>query len=542
MTTKILTTTIASLSVVAGMASQKPNIVIVYADDISAREFPVYESSVWSPPNGGNTSDINYRAKTPVMEELARKGVIISTCWAAPLSSPSRAQMMTGRYASTQKWWLNGDCGKYKNPTTGKQETWPLFESSPLQLGRVAQKGGYATVWAGKTQMSYTDVSIDKYGFDEGCYTPGDLSNTSPYTDFKMTKVKGEERTFKVEDSGALVHTYLQTSYYWMPSVMIVNHPSLNKNNKMVAWPNTPEAKKNFSLNSFSADIEQDYVFDFMERKHAQKQPFFVYHTTHLGHDSYNFINPESESFWPQTPKVKWDGKKYIRTNPNITGDKGKYNTHNSLAEEGMHNHVNYIDYIIWRYTQKFEQMGIADNTILIIAADNGTLRYGKGSPDRQKGLHVPLIIYAPCLKMPKHGTQQALVNIADILPTGAEIAGVNIPKNYNIDGVSLMPFLTTDKTTHRDWIYGYRAGQQLIRGDKVMLDGFGKWWDVSSTPEDLISFRQITDWSKVSDEHRKEKKELEAILPRFDNYATEYNGPGGTGVPKFKNTIKKNQ
>ncbi|MFR9579745.1 MAG: hypothetical protein SNH80_03520, partial [Rikenellaceae bacterium] len=105
-----------------------------------------------------------------------------------------------------------------------------------------------------------------------------------------------------------------------------------------------------------------------------------------------------------------------------------------------------------------------------------------------------------------------------------------------------LIPFLTTDKTTHRDWIYGYRSGQQLIRGDKVMLDGFDKWWDVSSTPEDLISFKQIKDWNSVSAEHRKQKEELEAILPRFNNYATEYNGPGGNGTPKFKNTIKQNR
>ena len=45
-------------------AQKKPNVVIFFADDISAREFPVYGSSVWSSPHAENTSDLKYRAKS----------------------------------------------------------------------------------------------------------------------------------------------------------------------------------------------------------------------------------------------------------------------------------------------------------------------------------------------------------------------------------------------------------------------------------------------------------------------------------------------
>ena len=44
-------------------AENKPNIVILFADDISAREFPVYGSSVWSKPDGGDTQDLRFRAE-----------------------------------------------------------------------------------------------------------------------------------------------------------------------------------------------------------------------------------------------------------------------------------------------------------------------------------------------------------------------------------------------------------------------------------------------------------------------------------------------
>jgi len=49
-------------------AAERPNIIVVFADDISARELPLYGSSVWSPPAGGDSSEVAYRASTPVLD------------------------------------------------------------------------------------------------------------------------------------------------------------------------------------------------------------------------------------------------------------------------------------------------------------------------------------------------------------------------------------------------------------------------------------------------------------------------------------------
>ena len=191
-----------SLSV---FAQQKPNIIIIFADDISARELPIYGSSVWSPPEGGNTSDEEYRAKTPVLNQLAEEGCWIKTAWAATVCSPSRAMMMTGRYAHLHKWWQNKDKGKFINKK-GRKQVWPLYASSPHTIAHVAAKGGYATYWAGKTQMS--DVRL--FGFDEGCFTPGQkTAEQNPYTDFKLVtkKVDGQKKLFN-KDTGEEHHTY----------------------------------------------------------------------------------------------------------------------------------------------------------------------------------------------------------------------------------------------------------------------------------------------------------------------------------------------
>jgi len=517
-----------NINLMAKGKKSKPNIVILFADDISAREFPIYGSKVWSKPTGGNTTDPKYRAHTPVMDKLANEGVWIKTAWAATVCSPSRAMMMTGRYAHLHKWWNNGDLGTSKAPDGSKKKTqiYPFYESTEYTIGAVAAKGGYNSYWAGKTQMKGNNLL--KYSFDEGCFTPGEQgAPENPYTDFAVVNAKRDGKKVVVnKDNGKVVDYYAQSGWYWKPHVRLMNHPDTKGG--LTWWPNTPESKKEFGLNTYGPDVELDFIFDFMDRKKNDKKPFLIYHTTHLGHDGWDFFNTDAKvkSKWPSTPKIEWKNGKYTRTKPNITGDKGVYNTHGTITEAGIHNHINYIDYQVWQYLNKFEELGVADNTVFIICADNGTSGYGKNSPVMQKGTHVPMIIYAPGFNFTKHGEQDILVNIADVLPTIAELGGVTFPKDYEVNGVSLWPYLTTKTTKHRDWIYAYRKDAQLIRGEKVMKDGKDNWYDVSGSPDDLISFPKITDWGKVSEVHRAERKKLEEVLPRFDLHDKEHDAP----------------
>ena len=235
-------------------------------------------------------------------------------------------------------------------------------------------------------------------------------------------------------------------------------------------------------------------------------------------------FSPEDRGHWPGTPVIRWDGNSYARTEPKITGSEGEYETHSTVSENGIHHHVNYLDYQVWLYLRKFEELGISDNTLLIFCADNGTSGYGKHSSDRQKGTHVPLIVYGPNLT--KTGSQNCLVDMADILPTIAEIGGFELPPDYERNGKSLAPYLFESATDHREWIYAYKGAQQIIRGQYVLRDGNKKWWDVTTRPADLISFPQITSWANVTDEHRLERDRLRSILPRFDKHATEHDAP----------------
>ncbi len=521
---------------------KQPNIVLLFADDISARELPVYRSSVWSDPLRKTTSDPAVRATTPVLDRLAHEGCWITTAWAATVCRPSRAMIMTGRYAHQQKWWNNRDIGVAYDDE-GKLRSWPVYESSPLLLSHVTSGAGYGTFWAGKFHLS---GDYEKFGFDEAVFTPGLLTDTgNTATDFKLTykKVKGK-RTLINQDTGEPVNTYAQDSWYFNPHVLLMNHPSAP--DQTVWWPNTPESKKAFGLNTYGPDVELKFTFDFMDRMHAQDKPFFIYHASHLGHDAFNWFDPDEESKWPQTPKIVWDGERYTRGEPNITGDDGVYDTHGSLSDYGLHSHINYLDYQVWLYTQKLEAMGELDNTVFVFTADNGTGGYGKNTSEQQRGCHVPMIIYAP--GMTKQGRQDVMVSIADMLPTFADLAGFEIPADYDVDGQSLVPFLFTDKPIHRDWVYSYRGPEQIVRTPTMLRDGRHKWWDVREEPEDLTSFPGFSPDQITAPDRRAEKTQLEEVLSRYDLYDQVHDAPGvppqppikGKGRPYYRGPGKK--
>ena len=72
----VIEPTPAAESKVDANKQTKPNIILIFADDISARELPIYGSTVWTAPDKSNTSDPKFRARTPVLDQLAREG-----CW-----------------------------------------------------------------------------------------------------------------------------------------------------------------------------------------------------------------------------------------------------------------------------------------------------------------------------------------------------------------------------------------------------------------------------------------------------------------------------
>jgi len=114
--------------------SSKPNIVLIMADDFG------YECIS---ANGGQSY------KTPNLDRLAASGVRFEHCHVQPLCTPTRVQLMTGRY----------NIRNYLNFGT--------LPRNEVTFGQLLKQSGYVTGICGKWQLGKEVDSPQHFGFDE---------------------------------------------------------------------------------------------------------------------------------------------------------------------------------------------------------------------------------------------------------------------------------------------------------------------------------------------------------------------------------------
>jgi arylsulfatase A len=126
----------ALMSVAPQAVAAKPNLILIMADDLG------YETIG---ANGGTS----YR--TPVLDKLAATGARFTQCYAQPLCTPTRVQLMTG--LSNARNYI----------------TFGNMDPQAVTFANLLKPAGYATCVAGKWQLG-VDVNLPKkYGFDENC-------------------------------------------------------------------------------------------------------------------------------------------------------------------------------------------------------------------------------------------------------------------------------------------------------------------------------------------------------------------------------------
>jgi arylsulfatase A len=121
---------------------QRPNIVLILADDVGREAFGCY----------GGTS-----YQTPRIDELARSSAKYMQCFSMPSCHPTRVTLLTGQYPR-----------RLGNPRWG---TFPPSKNGET-IARVMKQAGYATAVAGKWQLTLLKDNPDhprELGFDEWC-------------------------------------------------------------------------------------------------------------------------------------------------------------------------------------------------------------------------------------------------------------------------------------------------------------------------------------------------------------------------------------
>ncbi len=124
-------------------SQEKPNIIILFADDLGYGDLGCYGSPMIA---------------TPVLDKMAREGVQLTEFYAAPSCSPARALLMTGRYPHR-----TGVTHVY-GPDSDKG-----LPASEITLAEALREQGYRTAMFGKWHLGSADPIHRPMacGFDE---------------------------------------------------------------------------------------------------------------------------------------------------------------------------------------------------------------------------------------------------------------------------------------------------------------------------------------------------------------------------------------
>lgn len=111
----------------------------------------------------------------------------------------------------------------------------------------------------------------------------------------------------------------------------------------------------------------------------------------------------------------------------------------------GYDGEIRYVDYYLGKLLSKLKELGINDNTLLIIMADHGEEFFEHGRQNHGPQLYeevarVPLIFRYPDL-FPREKVVKGVVRSIDIAPTILDVAGIS--KFKGMEGVSLLSLLS---------------------------------------------------------------------------------------------------
>lgn len=127
--------TIVPSALMAQTTNSQPNIVLILADDMGRECLGCYGSTY----------------HTPNLDRLSEIGVRFDNCFSQPLSTPSRVQLMTGKYN-------NKNYSRFGH-----------LNQTEKTFAHLAKDAGYTTMIAGKWQLGRNKNLPHHFGFDRYC-------------------------------------------------------------------------------------------------------------------------------------------------------------------------------------------------------------------------------------------------------------------------------------------------------------------------------------------------------------------------------------
>jgi arylsulfatase A len=381
---------VALLGAVCGMvfiqtkpaARRPPNIVFIVADDLGYGDISCYGQQ---------------RFTTPNIDRLATEGMKFTQAYAGTaVCSPSRSSFFTGQHT--------GHTPVRGNLAVKPEGQYPLPDSSVI-IPQVLKQAGYATGCFGKWGLGGPGTSGDPLnkGFDE----------------------------FFGYNSQTLAHNYYPY-YLW-------------HNREKVMLPENRGARSG----TYAPEIIHRKTLEFIEQH--KDQPFAVFVTTIIPHAELAappaYMKQAIGKYGPEKPFIGPD------TSAPGFAKTGAYASQ-PYPRAAVVATMRVLDDQVGEIMRTLKRLHLDDNTLVIFTSDNGPsaeggkeLAYFNSSGGLrgakrdlyEGGIREPFIARWP--GRVKAGTVSTqLVAFWDLLPTFAEIAGLNPPAH--LDGISLVPTL----------------------------------------------------------------------------------------------------
>jgi len=371
----------------------KPNIVIIYMDDLGYGDMSAYEAGLLETPN---------------MDFLANGGVKFTSGYASSATcSPSRYALLTGTYP-----WRNKDAKIL--PGTAPL----LIGTSEMTIPKMLKSQGYATAVVGKWHLGLGDGSVNwnekvspgpnEVGFDYS-YIMAATQDRVPTVYLENGLVEGldpndpievnYDKNFEGEPTGKDNPEMLKMRWHHGHNNSIVNGiPRIGfmKGGEKAQW------------------VDEEMADHFLEKAQAyvrenKEKPFFLYYALQQPHV-------------PRTPHPRFEGKSGM-------GPRGDV-----ILE---------ADWCVGQFMETLEQEGLLENTLIIFSSDNGPVlndgyyddaeeKVGDHTPSGpmrggkyslfEAGTRVPFVSYWKGTV--QSGTTDAMVSQIDIFNSLAALVG----------------------------------------------------------------------------------------------------------------------
>jgi arylsulfatase A len=347
--------------------TRTPNFVILLADDVGYGDLGCY----------GHPT-----IRTPHLDRMAAQGIKLSQFYAAPVCTPSRAALLTGRLP------IRSGLNDVLFPTSKGG-----ISNEEITLAEILKARGYATSCVGKWHLGHLPPYLPtRHGFDHYFGIP--------YSNDMDVKKSGHPPIPLLRDE------------------TIIEQPAVQET---LTLRYTREAL------SFIRN----------HRATAAAQPFFLY----VAYTSAHIPLHAGKAFRGKSPRGSF-------------GD---------TVEE--------IDWSVGQILAALRDAGLAESTLVVFTSDNGPwlsqkreggsagpLREGKGST-WEGGVRVPCLAWWPGTVAPGR-TALDLASELDLFTTCVDLAGVKIPEDRPIDGVSLAPLLRETGPGPRTRLFYYHSAE----------------------------------------------------------------------------------